>query len=65
MATKKSTKKPTLKTTRKFDGKSYRKKASHRLKSLATKSAKSARNAGKKARVTKSKSHGYTVYTRG
>jgi len=54
-----------LKTTRKFGKKTYRKKGgTHRLKGAATKSAKTARNAGKKARVTKSKK-GYTVYTRG
>jgi len=62
---KKTSKKPALKARRKFSGKSFSKKGSHKLKGSATKSAKAARKKGKCARVTKSKSHGYTVYTRG
>lgn len=62
---KKSAKKPTLKARRKFSGKVFTKKASHKKKTNANKSAKAARNAGKNARISKSKSHGYTVYTRG
>lgn len=54
-----------LKKTRTFNGKRYTKKASHAKKSTAKQSAEAARNAGKSARVTHSKSHGYTVYTRG
>ncbi len=57
--------KTALKKTRKFAGKRYTKKASHRKKGNATKSAKAARAQGRSARVVKSKSHGYTVYTRG
>jgi hypothetical protein len=52
-----------LKATRKFNGKAYRKKATHRLKSNAKKSARSTRSTGGRARVTKSK-RGWTVYIR-
>lgn len=55
---------PAPKKTRKFDGKNYRHKGNYKLKSKATSSAKSSRNAGKKARVVKKKG-GYCVYTRG
>lgn len=55
----------TLKKTRKFNGDRYRKKGgTHRTKTAAKGSAKTARDKGKKARVTKSKS-GWNVYTRG
>lgn len=55
----------TLKKTRKFGGKSYRKSGgTHRTKTNAKKAATSARKRGKSARVTKSKA-GYSVYTRG
>ena len=57
--------KTTIKTTRKFNGKNYRKKSGGHTKTRAKALAKSARNSGKKARVTHSKSHKYTVYTRG
>lgn len=49
---------------RKFNGKVFTKKGTHKLKSNAKKSAASARKAKKMARIAKSKS-GYTVYTRG
>lgn len=55
-----------LSARRKFNGKSFTKKGSHKLKSAATKSAAAARKGGKDARVVKhTKPARYTVYTRG
>lgn len=54
-----------MKTTRKFDGKSFKQKGGkHRLKSKAKASAKASRDRGAKARIVKSKK-GYRVFTRG
>lgn len=55
---------PKLKATRKFNGKTYKRKGNHTKKSLAKKSAEASRNGGKKARVVKNKK-GYSVFTRG
>ena len=57
--------KVTLKKTRKFGKKRFSKKSSHSKKTNANKAAKSARKSGKLARIVKTKSHGYTVYTHG
>ena len=56
--------KKALKATRKFGGKVYKKKATHKLKTAAKKSATAARSGKGSARVVKTKT-GYTVYTRG
>jgi len=51
--------------TAKFGGKRFTKKSNHSKKSTAKSAASSARKGGKSARVVKTKTWGYTVFTRG